>query len=314
MKNFCVIGSLNYDMILRCQRFPESGETIFGMSFLKMTGGKGGNQAVTLAKLGASVTFLGAVGTDALGNEYIEVLNGHSISTERIRRDTKQTTGVAMIEVNDSGQNRILVVSGANATLDNQYLVENKDVLSTCSIFLLQGELPCELNIRAKQMICSTPESIIIFDAAPATNFPPEIYNNLEYITCNEGETKAITGIAPDSPIKAKNAAEWFLAKGVHNVIIKIGPGGVYFFNNKEKFHCPAFSVPVVADTTGAGDAFNGGFAYALGLGYNHRDAVKFGQAVSAIAITREGAQASLPDYKTVMDIFRLEKIDYTEI
>jgi ribokinase len=292
MKKFCVIGSINIDMVTTMAAFPASGQTLTGSSFTTAFGGKGANQAVALARLGAPVAMCGKVGTDPFGAQYLAEFERNGVDASRIG-SAEGATGVAVIEVEDSGANRIVVVPGANGAVDLPYIEALVPRMREYGYFLYQLEIPLESVARA--MAASRAQGgINVLDPAPARALPDEIYRNVDFITPNETETAILTGIEPDDERSIRRAAGFFFEKGVRKVIIKGGERGSWYLSPEEAWWCPPFPLEAV-DTTAAGDSFNAGFVYALESGSAPQDAGMLANAVAGLAITKLGAQAAMP-------------------
>jgi ribokinase len=292
MKKFCVIGSINIDMVATMPVFPASGQTLTGSSFTTAFGGKGANQAVALARLGAPVAMCGKIGADAFGAQYLAEFEKNGVDASKIG-SAEGATGVAVIEVEDSGANRIVVVPGANGAVDLPYVETLVPRMREYGYFLYQLEIP--LDSVAKAMAASQAQGgINVLDPAPARALPDEIYRNVDFITPNETETAILTGIKPADGRSIRRAAGFFFEKGVRNVIIKGGERGSWYLSPREAWWCPPFPLAAV-DTTAAGDSFNAGFVYALDIGKEPQDAGIFANAVAGLAITKLGAQAAMP-------------------
>jgi ribokinase len=293
MSRFCVVGSINMDMVTRMERFLLPGETLLGESFNIYTGGKGANQAVALAILGASVEMVGAVGDEVLGQRYEEVFAGLGIGTRGVARRRGLSTGTASIEVTASGENHIVVVAGANATVSPDYVEEMRDIIAGSDCLLLQLEIPME-SVVAAARIATVAGVRVILDPAPARELPPELYPLVSIITPNETEARLLTGEDTRDESGIARAAAVFLERGTATVVIKAGARGAFLIDGAGFVRVPGFSVRVV-DTVAAGDSFNAGLALALAEGRDIVDSVRFANAVGALSTTREGAQSAMP-------------------
>jgi len=302
-QQFIVIGSINIDLNLAVEVFPSAGETILGKSFTVAFGGKGANQAVALARLSkthqASIFLAGKAGKDEYGKEYRKYLQKNRVILRFLGKSPKPT-GTALIEIDKTGANRIVVVAGANGDIDLHwwYGIRKKYRFKQNSFCLFQLEIPVLVVEKAIQDAQQT-KGIVILDPAPACQLDTKTWSSVDYVTPNQSETAFYTGIHPTTDTDAQIAAQWFLQKGVKNVIIKAGANGSWLFSVEGNWHCPAFPVEVI-DTTAAGDSFNAGFAYALGCGVRCQDALRFANAVGGLSTTKEGAQTSMPDRNTV--------------
>ena len=292
---FCVLGSINMDLVASVDRFPKPGETRTGSGFGTYPGGKGANQAVALARLGAAVRMAGKIGDDVFGGSYSKTFDGEGIDTADVEVVPGTSTGVAVIEVDASGENHIVIVPGANGLVDRAYVDAHTERIAEAGIVLFQLETPFDTVSYAAEQVRSH-GGITILDPAPA---PPEglsrkMLETATYLTPNEGEAKTLTGIEVTDTESAGSAAAKLRQQGAHTIIIKAGAHGAYIADEAGTRHVPGFRVDV-ADTTAAGDAFNAGLAYALGEGYRLDKAVRFANAVGAVSCTGLGAQSAMP-------------------
>jgi ribokinase len=293
MKKICVIGSINMDLTTVVERFPQAGETITGLSFASFPGGKGANQAVAAARLGGAVTMFGKIGGDSYGEEYLKVFEANSVNHNGVTVEKGSSTGLAVIEVDNSGENKIIIVPGANSLVDIDFINNHYEQLLQYDIFLLQLEIPMEAVLYAVKKLKGANKTIIL-DPAPAAILPEEIYKYIDYITPNETEIEILTGLRIHNVSDIKSASTLLLSKGANAVIVKAGKDGAYI-NNREGFtHVPGFTVNAV-DTTAAGDSFNGGFAFSLANGNTVVHSVSFANAVGALSTTSLGAQSAMP-------------------
>lgn len=288
-----VIGSINMDLVVRSPRIPLPGETIIGSGFHTVPGGKGANQAVAAAWLGADVAMVGRVGDDAFGDELLESLVAAQVDPWFVARDRKQASGVALIVVDDAGQNSIVVIPGANMALAPGEVVDAEPVIEDADVLLLQLEIPLETVIVAAKLGREHGAKVVL-NPAPARPVPEELLSLVDVLVPNERETELLTGLAVDDLAHGQEAARGLLATGVETVILTLGAQGALLAYGHETLHVPAFEVEVV-DTTAAGDAFLGGFAVALAEGKDLAEAVRWGNAAGALAATKLGAQPSLP-------------------
>lgn len=299
MKKILVIGSLNLDMTVQVDHTPVVGETILSNKMEMNAGGKGANQACALGKLGADVIMLGAVGRDMYADIQMDSLNKAGVDTTRVIVKDDVSTGIALITVNRDGDNSIIVVSGANATLSKQDIDDNLDVIKESDIVIFQLEVPLETVCYAAE-IAKKMGKMVILDPAPVPkNFPDELYRHVDIIKPNETELGMLTGI--DNPEEhLEKAAECLRKKGVKDVIVTLGEKGVYLddkISGAERI--PAMKVQAV-DTTAAGDSFTAALAIMLAEGKSLREAAIFANYVSAIVVTRKGAQSSIPTLEEV--------------
>ncbi|MDL2206392.1 ribokinase [Eubacteriales bacterium OttesenSCG-928-N13] len=299
MKKLCVIGSLNTDLTIFVPRFHAPGETISGSAFHIYPGGKGGNQAVALARLGADLAMVGALGRDANGEMYQKVLEQEHIDHSLVKRANEIESGVALIEVcTQSGDNRIAIAAGANALVDIDYMDEVLPSLLGFDIFLLQLETPLDAVSYVAQKLRAAGK-IVILDPAPAQPLPDELIAASSYITPNETELQLLTGMPTETDEQIKAAAQTLLARGAQAIIAKVGKRGAMLLNASGVQMAPGFKVDAV-DTTAAGDSFNAGFAFALSEGMDELDALRFANAVGALSTTAAGAQAAMPSRQQV--------------
>ncbi len=295
-----VIGSSNTDMVIRSRRIPLPGETILGGTFFMNPGGKGGNQAVAAARLGGNVMFMAKVGDDIFGKQAKENFDKEGIDTSSVITDYENPSGVAMIAVDGKGQNSIVVAPGANGALSVEDIDANAKGLQQADIIVVQLEIPIETVAYIVQLAKGLNKKIIL-NPAPAALLPDEIYRDLFLITPNEVETEMLSGIKIESKQDYKKAALCFKEKGVQHIIFTLGEKGAYV-------HCEAFTgiVPSsevnAADTTAAGDVFNGALAVALAERKDIAAATRFACNAAAISVTRKGAQASAPYRNEVED------------
>lgn len=306
MKRLCVIGSLNVDLTITIPRFHAPGETISGTGFATYTGGKGGNQAVALGRLGADVAMAGLLGRDAHGDLYAERLKQEGVDATLIER-CEQPTGVALIEVESaSGNNRIALNAGANQMLNEAYIDRVLPRLLACEVFLFQLETPLEAVGYAARRLHEAGKTILL-DPAPARPLSDELLRCVDYITPNETELALLTGMPTDTPERVQAAAERLLDAGARAVVAKLGARGAMLFSREEILRDDGFRVQAV-DTTAAGDSFNAGFACALARGMNRREALRLANAVGALSTTAMGAQAAMPSLEGALALIHSQR------
>lgn len=291
-KSIFVIGSSNTDMVVKSAKLPGPGETILGGVFLMNAGGKGANQAVAAARLGGEVTFIAKVGNDIFGAQSLEGFKKEGIQTQYVLLDDKHPSGTALIMVNDEGENCIVVAPGANAFLLPVDL-ESITNLKAAAAILMQLEIPLETIAAVKRIAADTHQRVII-NPAPAQFLSGDLLSGLFLITPNETEAELLTGIPVTDLESASRAADFFLNKGVENVVITMGKQGAYFKNVSSSFMVPAPVVRAV-DTTAAGDTFSGALTVAITEGMDWESALLFAVKAASISVTRMGAQASVP-------------------
>ncbi len=303
MKRLCVIGSINMDLVARVERFPKPGETLVGESFGTYPGGKGANQAVAAARLGADVLMVGRVGDDLYGSRYLELFRKESVRTEGVAVERDTSTGVAVIEVDRSSENHIVIVPGANASLTRERIESLWPLLGTCDLFLLQLEIPLP-SVEAACTLLRAKGKTIILDPAPAAPLSSAILEAVDFLTPNEHELVALTGVPGGGGEAIGAGIRALRARGVRGVVVKAGKAGAYLGDSSGTAHLPGYEVSVV-DTTAAGDSFNAGFAFALAEGQGVQQAIGFANAVGALSTTGMGAQAAMPTRKAVQDFMR---------
>lgn len=297
-KTLVVIGSLNVDLVMRTDRIPKAGETFYGNSFSTGCGGKGANQAIACARLSSqeNVKMIGCVGDDEFGSKLIENLKRESIDTSEVIVQQDISTGVALIMVEEvSGQNRICLSKGANGTFQPSILTKHASSIEEAAMVIMQLEVPLETVTQAVALAKASNVPVLL-NPAPARELPVEMYSSIDYIVPNETEAEILTGIKLESIDDAKKAGLKLLEWGVKRaVVITMGAIGVVLVTKTESLLLDPVQVDRVIDTTGAGDCFIGGMATKLVEGVSLVDAINFGQHASSIAITRHGAQESIP-------------------
>lgn len=298
-----VVGSTNTDMVIKAAHLPRPGETILGGTFFMNPGGKGANQAVAIARLGAPVTFICKTGTDIFGHQSQQLFEAEGINTSYVFSDPQNPSGVALISVDDKAENCIVVASGANANLTPEDLKKAEEAIDQCDIVLLQLEIPME-TVEYVAKIAFEKGKKVILNPAPAQPLSAKLLSHLYLITPNETEAEMISGVKITDEASANEAAQVLSEKGVQNVIITLGSKGALVYSNGESEIVPAYKVNAI-DTTAAGDVFNGALTVALSEGRDLKEASRFGCKASAISVTRSGAQSSAP-YRNEVDIFRI--------
>jgi ribokinase len=298
-KKIVVVGSINLDLVAYVPRMPAEGETIVGNGFATYPGGKGANQAVAAARLGGDVVMIGRLGQDQFATQLLQDLQGAGVNTECVLNVPKPS-GSAVILVTAQGGNSIVVIPGANYELGPADLDRHIETLRDAAVILAQLEIPIETVEHLGELAAKLSVPFLL-DPAPAQALSPSILRNVTWLTPNESETSSILSHLGSSDVDLLGreaisaAAERLLAAGVGNVILKLGSRGVYLAGKDvPPTHIATYRVDAV-DTTAAGDAFNGGFAYALTHGLPPLEAARFACAVAAISVTRAGAQPSMP-------------------
>ncbi|MBI6543850.1 ribokinase [Proteus vulgaris] len=293
-KKLVILGSVNADHILNVAHFPLPGETISGNQFQMVFGGKGANQAVAAGRCGADISFLACLGNDDIGKKAKAQLITDNIDTNSIELIDDVATGVALIFVNQQGENVIGIHDGANGRLDTNYVQRHGNIIKEADALLMQLESPLDSVLKAAE-IAKQENVQVILNPAPAQALPDELLSLVDIITPNETETEYLTGIKVIDDESAQQAADVLHHKGIKTVLITLGSRGVWVSEKNSK-GCivPAFKVKAV-DTIAAGDTFNGALITALLEGQSMMPAIKFAHAAAAIAVTRAGAQPSVP-------------------
>lgn len=293
VKKICVIGSLNIDLTIRLPRFHAPGETITGEAFDTYAGGKGGNQAVAAARLGTDVLMVGKLGEDSNGAFYRKAMEDNRVDASGVEAARGVPSGVALIEVDARGENRIAVVQGANALVDTAQIDRLMPKLLLYDIFLFQLEIPLDTVIYAAERL-HRHGKLIIIDPAPAMPLPDSLLSSVDYITPNEGELALLTGLPTGSYDQVIEASRQLTARGARAVLAKMGARGAAYIDVSADFASPGIKVAAV-DTTAAGDSFNAGFAVALANDMPIREAMRFANCVGALSTQGAGAQQAMP-------------------
>lgn len=289
-----IVGSLNMDLVVRAPRHPQPGETLIGSSFQTFPGGKGANQAVAAARLGAKVRMIGRVGQDAFGDALLATVQRDGVDTTFIRRDPQAPTGVALITLDAKGQNTIVVASGANGNVSAEDVRQSAQAFEGADVLLVQLECPLEAVQTAVQL-AHRAGMIVVLNPAPAHPLPAELLQMVDYLIPNQHELSLLAGGISDR----EQAIRHLQAQGVRYLVVTLGEEGALLALGEDRLVLPAYPVEVV-DTVAAGDAFAGAFALALAEGKTPLDAACWGNAAGAIAVTRPGAQPSLPTRQEV--------------
>lgn len=288
-----VVGSLNLDLVARVPRRPQGGETILGSRFEQHPGGKGANQAVAAARLGAAVAMVGAVGADGFGETLLASLRRDGVDLSWVERRDGVGTGVAVITVDDQAENSIIVIPGANAGVDAAQVLRAEPAVAGARVMLIQLEIPLPAVLAAARLGRQHGLTVVLDPApAPTEPLPRELLELADYVTPNETEATALTGLQVD-PANPRPVAERLLALGARRALIKLGRQGAYLLGPEGEYRHPGFPVTAV-DTTAAGDAFAGGLAAALTRGLFLEQALAWGCAAGALAVTRSGAQEAM--------------------
>jgi ribokinase len=286
------------DLVTRAPRLPVGGETLIGHSFATVSGGKGANQAVAAARLGAQVAMVGCVGSDDYGVQLRNALLAEQIDCQAVSA-VDDSSGVALIVVDDNSQNAIVIVAGANGAMTPAVIDRFDAVLQAADVIICQLEIP-DATVGHALKRARALGKIVILNPAPASRpLPADWFAAIDYLIPNESEATVLSGLPVDSQETAESAASQLIAMGAGKVIITLGAQGSLFANGQSFEHFPAPKVKAV-DTTAAGDTFVGGFAAALANGRSEAEAIRFGQIAAALSVTRAGAQPSIPTLSDV--------------
>ncbi|MFJ5444111.1 ribokinase [Pectobacterium sp. CHL-2024] len=296
-----VLGSINADHILNLEQFPRPGETVIGEQYSVAFGGKGANQAVAAGRSGADIAFIACVGEDDIGTRICQQLSKDNIDVSAVEAISGETTGVALIFVNADAENMIAINAGANAAVTPDYLHHHQQHIIDASALLMQLESPLETVIAAAKL-AHEHQTKVILNPAPARELPDELLSLVNMITPNETEAQFLTGITVETEDDAARAAQVLHDKGIETVLITLGSRGVWLSENGQGQRIPGYRVKAV-DTIAAGDTFNGALVTALLENKPMSSAVKFAHAAAAIAVTRRGAQPSVP-WREEIDAF----------
>lgn len=299
MSMITVVGSYVVDLMSRTPHMPKPGETVLGGPFRMGPGGKGANQAVAAARQGAQVTMVTKVGQDDFGDKALANFKKENINTDFIQVDPTEATGVALIAVDDHSENMIIVALGACGKLSREDVLAAEDQIQQAEMILLQLETSMEA-VEATIELAVKHGKPIILNPAPYQPITDELLKKITYITPNETEASLLSGVEVRDQETALQAAEVIYSLGVSTVIITLGKTGCFLYQGQGKGqHIPAFQVEAL-DTTGAGDAFNGGFAYALSTGLSVEEAVRYANAVAALSVTKIGTSPAMPTKEEV--------------
>jgi len=305
-KNIVVIGSSNTDMIIKLKQIPKPGETVIGGKFSTASGGKGANQAVAAVRAGGNVVFIGRVGKDMFGERTIKGFKSYGLKTNKIIKDENEPSGVALIFVDDKGENSIAVASGANAYLSPQNVKDNADIITKAEVLLVQLETPIE-TVETAVRIAAENKVKVILNPAPARKLSKALLKSVSIITPNETEAELLTGISIKNQSDVEDAAIKLKELGVETIIITLGSKGSFVLSKTFTGMVPAFRVKAV-DTTAAGDVFNGALAVALSEKKELKEAVEFASAAAALAVMKLGAQTSAPSREEIEKMLKRQK------
>lgn len=298
MNKLVVLGSVNADHVLQVASFPRPGETLHGHSYCVIPGGKGANQAVAAARLGADIAFIACVGDDSFGHQMRDTFAREGMNTEAVMIEDDMPTGIAMIQVAATGENSICISAEANGCLTPERLAPHHHLIEQADTLLMQLETPME-TIEAAAKIAKQAGTRVVLNPAPAQPLSDDLLQHLDMITPNETEAELLTGVKVDNVTTAQQAADALHAKGIKQVMITLGSQGVWLSDNGKGRQVPGFRVDA-KDTTAAGDTFNGALLTALQEGREMEEAIRFAHAAAAISVTRFGAQTSIPHRREV--------------
>lgn len=300
MKNIVVVGSLNLDTVIEVPLMPKAGETLAGTEVSQVPGGKGANQAYAVGKLLGNVKMIGAVGNDTPGKILVNNLKSVGVDVSGISEIEGGTTGQAFITVEDSGENSIIIIAGTNADVTQDLIQNNMDAIQEADIIIMQLEIPLETVEYVKDVAVKYGKTVILDPAPAVAGLPDNFWKGIDYIKPNETELSILVGRPLKGMEEIREGARSMLKKGVKNVLVTLGSEGCLFVTEGTEEYYPACKVEAV-DTTAAGDSFTAAFALALSRGKSCGEAIRFGQKVSSIAVTRKGAQTSIPSPEEVM-------------
>lgn len=307
-----VVGSLVMDLIVTAPRFPEAGESVFGTGFNTVPGGKGANQAVQAARLGADVTMVGMVGSDAFGDQLIASAKESGVNTEYIFRTDKAPSAVGNVQIqkNEKGtENRIIVVAGANLELRVEDVAFLKDTIGNYDIVVLQHEIRSDVNCFVAR-IAKDAGVPVMLNPAPYAPIPEELLSCLTYVSPNEHEAADIAGIVLESDSDIDTAVSKIKEMGAQNVLITLGKRGCAFCDGSSKVLSGSVNCGEVVDPTAAGDSFMGAFCSAVALGTDIESALRFANCTAGITVTKMGAQTSLPVLSDVLAVMKENGFD----
>lgn len=298
MNKLVVLGSVNADHVLQVASFPRPGETLHGHSYSVIPGGKGANQAVAAARLGADIAFIASVGDDSFGREIRESFAREGMNIDAVMIEENTPTGIAMIQVAATGENSICISAEANGCLSPARLEPHNHLIENADTLLMQLETPLE-TIEAAAKIAKQSGTRVVLNPAPAQSLSDDLLQLIDMITPNETEAELLTGVKVEDVTSAQKAADVLHTKGIKQVLITLGSQGVWVSQDGKGKQVPGFRVDA-KDTTAAGDTFNGALLTNLQEGRDTEEAIRFAHAAAAISVTRMGAQTSIPHRREV--------------
>lgn len=295
------------DIVVESEHMPRIGETILGKTLSRVPGGKGANQACAAGKAGAGgrIKMLGCIGSDEFGSIQKENLSACGVDISKLNVSGSQPTGTAIIHVDEGGDNSIVVIQGANNECDVAYLQEQEDAFQECDIVMMQMEIPLEAIHYAVHKSAQLKKTVILNPAPAPKELSQDILSCTDYLIPNETELNRLAGLESNTLETYREGAKKLLEQGVKHVIVTMGDQGCLCVNDKGMEQFPARKVKAV-DTTAAGDCFCGAFAVALAEGKSNQEAICFANIASSIAVTRNGAQTSLPDRNEIEKVLRM--------
>lgn len=295
MEQVVVLGSLNMDQVIRVKKMPKKGETILGLGMSKVPGGKGANQAYAIGRLGGQVSMIGAVGQDESGQILKKNLDSVGVNTDCVMELSDVSTGNAVITVDQEAENSIIVLQGANAELTTAHIDAFKEMISEADVVLMQLEIPVEVVEYTAKMASEMGKTVILDPAPAVPDLPETLLKYIDVIKPNETELSVLSGMPVTNLEEAAAAAKKLLKKGVGKVIVTMGADGSLLATEDEIRHFPSEKVKAI-DTTAAGDSFIAAFVVAITGGKSCEEAIVYGNRISAVTVTRKGAQTSIPD------------------
>lgn len=293
MKNILVVGSLNMDFSLEVESAPRPGETVLGKKLNILPGGKGANQAYAIGKLGGKVSMIGAVGDDTYGEKLIQNLASVNVNTEGILKVQNEITGQAFITIDEKGENRIIVMQGANASISKQWILECESIIKESDLVLMQVEIPIPIVLFIAEKAKELGKTVILDPAPASSEFPKELWSYVDVAKPNETELATITGMPTETEEEIVEAARTLIEFGTGTILVTLGEKGSLIVTKDDSILVPARKVEAV-DTTAAGDSYIAAFSM-LFSGENYVEAVEFASKVAAVVVRRTGAQSSIP-------------------
>ena len=303
MGQVTVVGSFMYDLVATVPRRPKTGETLVGNTFGMFLGGKGANQAIAASRAGSKVTMVGRLGNDFFGKQFLEKFSREGINTDFVAQDDENGTGVAMPLIDASGDNSIVIIPQANMALTVENINQAQSTIADADVLVMQCEVPMDANQRAAE-IAKQNDTLVMLNPAPAQLIPDQILKLVDIIIPNEIETETLTGLPTKTENEVLVAGRNLLSKGVETVILTLGDRGSLLLNEDGEKLIPAFDVSVV-DTTAAGDSFCGVLAASLANGISINLSVEIANAAGALAVTKLGAEPSLPQRDAIDDLLQ---------